>query len=260
MNIIAADDENAALHVLCSAIREAVPDAVVFGFHSPTQALQFARQTRCDIAFLDIKMFEMNGIELAKRLKKVNPRINIIFVTGYSEYTGEAISMRASGYLQKPVMAEDVLEEINNLRYPVQQPARGIYAQTFGNFELFVDGKPVPFPRAKSKELLAYLIDRHGAGVTRKEIAGILFEDREYDRSTQDYLNHIITDMVGALRAVNAERILVKGRNYLAVDTGAFACDLYEYEKGNAQSLNTFKGEYMVQYSWAEETEAMLYD
>ena len=60
-------------------------------------------------------------------------------------------------------------------------------AKTFGNFELFVNGKPVFFAREKSKEMLAYLIDRRGAVVNKKEIMGILFEDREYDRELQGY-------------------------------------------------------------------------
>lgn len=260
MRILATDDEKAALNLLTGAIREAAPTAQVQGFQSPVQALEYARNNLCDIAFLDIRMFEMNGIELAKRLKKYNPHINIIFVTGYADYTGEAMKLRASGYLQKPVAAEDITEELNNLRFPVHKPNRGIYAQTFGNFELFMNGEPVLFTRAKSKELLAYLIDRCGSGVTRKEISGILFEDREYDRVTQDYINHIIADMVLSLKAAGAEQILIRRRNFLAVDTSQFQCDLYAFDKGEAYAINSFKGEYMVQYSWAEVTGGRLYD
>ena len=85
MNIIAVDDEKLALDVLVSTIHEVVSDAQIFGFRQPFDAISFAENESCDIAFLDIKMRGMTGLELAKRLKDINAKINIIFVTGYSE-------------------------------------------------------------------------------------------------------------------------------------------------------------------------------
>ena len=259
MNMIAVDDEKAALDALCDAIGQAAPEGQVFGFRSPIQALEFVRTSPCDVAFLEIKMAEMDGIELAKWIKKWNPSINIVFVTGCLEYTLEAFCLRVSGYLEKPVSVHSIRQELQNLRYPVRQSSERIYAQTFGNFELFVNGEAVTFPRYKSKELMAYLIDRHGAGVSRKEIAGVLFENRGYDRATQDYVNRVITDMIASLKGAGADIILVRKRNFLAVDVTKFACDLYAYEKGDISSMNKFKGEYMVQYSWAEFTAGILH-
>lgn len=259
MNIIAVDDEKTALDALCDGIRQAAPKEQVFGFQSPIQALEFTGTNPCDVAFLGVKMAEMDGIELAKRIKRKNPVINIIFVSASLEDALEAFRLRASGYLKKPVSVQSIREELQNLRYPACQTAEGVYAQTFGNFELFVDGEAVTFSRSKSKELIAYLIDRHGAGASRKEIAGVLFENRGYDRVTQDYVNRVITDMISSLKRAGAEGILVRKRNFLAVDVSKFACDLYAYEKGDMRSMNKFKGEYMVQYSWAEATAGMLY-
>ena len=73
-----------------------------------------------DAAFLNIEMPVMNGIELAKRLKDIASNINIVFVTGYSDYAVEAIGMSASGYLMKPVSAEQVKRELENLRNPIK--------------------------------------------------------------------------------------------------------------------------------------------
>ncbi|MBQ8200164.1 MAG: response regulator [Clostridia bacterium] len=259
MKIMAIDDERAALNVLCSAIREAEPEAEIAAFQSPAEALKHAQESAFDVVFLDISMYEMNGLELARRLKELHPHLNFIFVTGYGEYAGEAISIRASGYLQKPVTAEDVSEELRNLRYPLPKERAMIEVQTFGHFELFVHGRMVSFPRAKSKELLAYLVDRRGAGVSRKEIAAVLFEDKAYTRSTQDYVNHVISDLLHALKAVHAEQMIIRSRNSIAVDVECFACDRYDYERGDVQGLNAFRGEYMAQYSWASETEALFY-
>ena len=120
----------------------------------------------------------MTGISLVKRLKFINPKMNIIFTTGYSDYAGDAFGIRASGYVLKPATAEKIREEIENLRYPVECPtAQGLRIQTFGNFEVFADGRPPQFKYAKAKELLAYLVDRRGALCSNKEIIGILWEE-----------------------------------------------------------------------------------
>ena len=64
------------------------------------------------------------------------------------------------------------------------------------------------FKRSKSKELLAYLIDRRGMSVSRKEIAAVLFEDVPYDRSRQKYLDAIIRSLRDTLREYGIAEIL----------------------------------------------------
>ena len=105
MKILCVDDEPLALEMLTEAIEEAQPDADIKPFNKQSELLEEARQNGCDIAFLDIHMRGMNGVELAKKLKEINPKMNIIFVTGYDEYTGDAMRLRASGYVMKPVDA-----------------------------------------------------------------------------------------------------------------------------------------------------------
>ena len=254
MKILLADDETGALEVLREEVCAVLPDAEVTAFQFPSKALEYAKEQIVDVAFLDVEMPQMSGLELAKQLKKINVKMNIIFVTAYQEYGIDAIRLRASGYLLKPVNRQDVLEEINALRYPVEESAEKIYIRTFGQFDVFIDGRPITFHRTKSKEVLAYLTDRRGGSVTKRELASVLFEDREYDLSTQDYLNKIIRDLDKTLREVHAEKILIRKRNCYAVDPEAFCCDFYEYEKGNPKAINAFTGEYMRQYAWGEYT------
>ena len=261
MHIIATDDEQSALNVLMGAVREAVPFATVHGFRNPLEALEFMKETKCEIAFLDIQMREMSGIVLARKLKEIYPKVNIVFVTGYSQYANEAFALHASGYVYKPVTADKIVNEMENLRNPVKWKDTGILVNTFGNFELIVNGEEVSFGRAKSKEMLAYLVDKKGKTATRKELATVLFEREDYSRATQDYLSKIVKELVDVLERVGAEKILKRGLNSYAVDVDAFYCDYYEYEKENAtpEELNRFQGEYMKQYSWAEVTLAKLY-
>ena len=102
MKIMAVDDEKHALDSIQESIKNVVPQAEVITFERGDFALDFAKENEIDIAFLDISMPVMNGIELAKELKKLNPHINIIFCTAYSEYAIDAVRIHASGYVLKP--------------------------------------------------------------------------------------------------------------------------------------------------------------
>ena len=253
MKMILVDDEIGTLELLREEVRAVVPDAQVHVFQFPEEALHYAEHDTPDVAFLDIEMPQMNGIELAKRLKARYDRMNIIFVTAYDDFGLDAMKLHASGYLLKPVERMAVKRELEALRYP-QKEERGIYIHTFGQFDVFVDGKMVMFHRLKSKEMLAYLVDQRGGSVTKREIASVLFEDREYDRSLQDYMNKIVRDLELTLKEINASQILNRQRNSYSVNTDKFRCDLYEYEAGLPVALNAFRGSYMRQYTWSEET------
>ncbi len=259
MRIIAVDDEQPALRMLEKAIIEALPEAQVTTFINITQLLEYAKENPCDIAFLDIRMREMNGLQLAIELKAILPNINIVFVTGYMEHAIDAFKVDASDYLLKPVTAKDIIKALDHLRNPItlQGNAR-IWMRTFGHFEMFVDGKPVIFSSAKAKELLAYLVDRQGSTVTKKEMASILWEDAEYTRSKQFELQAIVTKMIKTLAEVEAEYILIRGHSRLAVDTSKFECDYYRFMAWDIQAVNAYKDEYMTNYSWAEFTNGFL--
>jgi len=261
MHIIATDDERSALNVLTGLMEEVVPSAIVHAFQDPLEALAFMKETKCEIVFLEIEMPKMNGIILAKKLSEIYPKVNIVFVTEHSQYANEAFALHASGYVTKPVTVDKIVNEMENLRNPVKWKEKRIQIYTFGNFELFVNGEVVSFGREKSKEMLAYLVDKRGKSVSRRELAYVLFESKEYSRNTQNYLSKIINGLVNRLEEVGAGKILKREQNSYSVDVDAFSCDLYDYEEEHIHSheLNLFRGEYMRQYSWAEITLAKLY-
>lgn len=260
MNIVAIDDEKLALELLVSAIEEAEPSISVKAFRRADELLLFADENEIDIAFLDIELREFSGLELALKLKQRCPKVNIIFATGYSSYTLDAFSLRASGYLMKPVSSEDVKKELANLRNPLKQETSDklLRVQTFGNFEVFYKGKALHFGRAKSKELFAYLVDRRGAAVTMAEIAAILWEDCAYTRSKLSQIHTFLTDLKATLAKADASDVLLKERNHLSVNVDAIDCDYYEFLKGDTKAINAFTGEYMTNYSWAELTVGLL--
>lgn len=260
MTAIVVDDEELALGYLTQTLKEAQPDCRVHAFTNPEIALEFSRKRTVDLAFLDVEMFGMNGIELAKRFKDAQPTMNIIFVTGFPEYAVDAFALHASGYLLKPASVESVRNEIANLRMaPTQLGGKYIIVQTFGSFEVFHRDVPVVFTRSKTKELFAYLIDRKGAGSTTAELCAVLWEDKEYSVSLQKQFQTIVSDLTRTLRQVDADCVILKKRNFLSVDTTKIDCDYYRFLEGDVSAINSYMGEYMVNYSWAEFTSGFLY-
>lgn len=259
MIVFAVDDEEDALALITGAIKINLPDAEIFPFNSPLAALSFAETTAPDIAFLDISMPEMNGIELARKLKAVNPKVNLIFATAYSEYMGDAFSLHASGYMMKPIGSKSVKRELDNLRSPVSAPEVPVFIHTFGNFEIYVNGEPVSFSRKPAKEVLAYLVDRRGAVVTKKELCEALFDDPDCTHKSMDYLSKIIKDLGTTLDKAGVGKMIHIDRKECFVDPEHFLCDAYEYFNGNPEYMNKFNGEYMNQFEWAQRSIGKFY-
>ena len=238
MNVIAVDDEFFALNDLTDVLKECIPCAEIKSFTSSEDAVNFARENKIDIAFLDIEMDNTTGIQLASQLLEINERTNIIFVTGYSEYALEAFSLYASGYILKPAEKKSVLAAMSKLRYPVENARPNVTVKTFSNFEVYVDGTPLHFPRAKSKELFAYLIHKNGTGCSLRELASVLFEDKEYTASLQKQLQTIIAAMMKTLNAANVSDIVVKRYNHLSVDVSKVDCDYYRFLNGDSEAIS----------------------
>lgn len=255
MNIIAVDDEKLALETLVRSIRMAEENADVHSFREPDEAVEFVKANGCDVAFLDIKMRLITGIELAKTLKSIVPQLNIIFVTGFSDYTMEAFKLYASDYILKPATSDQIKKALLNLRNPIEVKLKNrVRIQCFGNFEIFVDEKPLTFKRARAKEVLAYLVDRQGASVTMGEIMTAMWDTGEDTIARKSNLRNLISEVKRALESVGIKDIIIKGKNSISIDTNKVDCDYYDYIKGVPYAINKYRGEYMLQYSWADYT------
>ena len=209
MRAICVDDEPLAVEYTlgqCARLEE-IDD--VRGFTDGQAALDWLRDHPADLALLDINMPRLDGITLAARIKEMHPQTAILFLTAYKEYAFDAYAVRPAGYLLKPVPLEKLAAEVRYLcgeRHP--SAPEHIRIKTFGNFDVYVDGKPIGFKLAKSKEILAYLVDRQGAGVSRAELFAAVWEDRPYDRKQQKQLDVYIRSLRETLQAYGISAIL----------------------------------------------------
>ena len=254
MIAIAVDDEALMLGALVAAVQASPDITEVAKFSDCEEALEFVNNHTTDIAFLDINMRGMGGLALAERIVEIRPTCKIVFCTGYEEYAIPAFKLHASGYLMKPVSAEDVQGEIDNIK-GIRQKEKLLRVNCFGNFEVYVREEKLVFKRLKTKELFAFLVDRNGAGMTAKQICVTLFPDDTDDSKNAAYLRQLFLDLKNTLKSVGAEAVLCHETPCYRIDTSLIKCDYISYlETGKPE----FHGEYMTQYSWAEDTCAML--
>ncbi len=118
--VIVVEDVQVILSGFVRMLGEELPDAEVCGFSSSAEALDFARVCRVSVAFLDIELAGDDGITLARELTKLDPYVNIIFLTSHTEYMHAALTDHCSGYVLKPLTPEKIRHEIAHLRFPVR--------------------------------------------------------------------------------------------------------------------------------------------
>lgn len=117
-NIIMVDDNKIILNGGLPILEEVMPNADVTGFTKPADALEYAKSNRVALAFLDIEMGNISGLDVCRELLRINPRTNVVFLTAYPSYAFDAWETGASGFMLKPITADGVYKQLQNLRYP----------------------------------------------------------------------------------------------------------------------------------------------
>lgn len=119
MRVVCVDDHPVMLKGICQNIRQLLPDAIVSAFEHAEDALGFVKENGCDILISEIELCSVDGLTLAKNIKQINPKVNIIFLTvcDEKEHAREVLQIKPSGYLVKPARSEQLEAELNNLRY-----------------------------------------------------------------------------------------------------------------------------------------------
>ena len=151
MIAIAVDDERPMLQALAEAVKASPDIRRLYTFSSCSSALDWLESNAVDVAFLDISMRGIGGLALAGRIGQLHPACKIIFCTGYEQYALDAIQLRCSGYLIKPITAEAVQKELDHIK---KQPIndKKLTVKCFGSFEVLCNGQTLNFKRKKAKE------------------------------------------------------------------------------------------------------------
>ena len=262
MYTLIVDDRELIVKLMLNIMGRLDPGGTHLGANNPGDALRLAKESPLDVAFLDVEMpGEMNGLALGKRLKALYPKLNIVIITGHQEYALDAFGLDASGYLLKPLTQEAVAHQLSVLRFDreMARASQSLRIRCFGSFEVYHNGVPLDFSYSKSKELLAVLIDRNGAICSNDTLIGCLWPDEPANQQTKSRLRKYVKDLKDTFAAVGAADVIrQQERVGVGLDISRIDCDYYRYLQGDPIAVHQFKGKYMTQYEFAEETWAEL--
>lgn len=254
MNIFIVSKDNEIINI----IKKMFDSQFCLEADSINEAKEVIEYDQISIAFIDVSGKEY--IELAKKILKKNPVVNIIFISNTKEYAYDAFLVHASGYILKPIDENKILNELGHLRFQLNlQNTNRLEAHCFGKFDVLVDGSSLKFGRSKTKELFAYLVDRNGMMCNGDDLLSILWPNDEPTYSLKQQLRNLIYDLNQTLKKLNLDDIIIRHHNEIGLDKEKIKCDYYDFQKGDPKALQSFRGEYMTQYSdWSYTMECNL--
>ena len=172
------------------------------------------------------------------------------------EYSWAEMTNAMLDNITSSIVSEKQTEEAAPVGEGSQKTERtGLYARAFGSFQVFNNGVPLRFKYERSREMLAYLIDRNGSFCTKAELARVIFgEETGHDA----YLKKLRADLLGVLDSCGYPACIITQRGRMAVNRRQLSCDYYDWLDGANGMKHTFRGEYMSQYAWADKTRALL--
>ena len=278
LQAIAVDDEKRALERFGRVIQGVEGIALRGSFIDPQGAIEYLQKENVDIAFLDIEMPGINGLEFAGQLLVVQPNLEIIFVTAYDKYALQAFQAQAIGYLLKPVELGEIQKQVANIlrrKTNMSQKPDGaaLIAECFGQF-LCYPGHPdqpnVRWRTQKAEELFALLLHFQGKPVAREIIMDTLWPQMDREKAAQNLYStcHYIRE---ALQDNGFQAVFVRTRGGYQLMCDKLHCDLLTFtqvigdmRKGLATlemmeaASALYKGAYFDDrpYEWAVKTRA----
>ena len=121
MNIIILDNHKLIITEIRRQVLSVMPSAECICFTKQREAIEYVKKHRVDVALLDVDMPGLNGIEVAELMCQINPRLNIIFITGYPEYALQAFTVPVSDFIVKPVSEDALRASFQKLRFPPEE-------------------------------------------------------------------------------------------------------------------------------------------
>lgn len=263
MKILVADAERPFLTKLSEILAELVPGSEIIPIINCGEFMEYKQKGGFDAAFIDIVIGKDSGIELALELKKHSPRCNIIFVSAHIELAAEVFRARPSGFVKKPYTIDDIRAELEDLRYPVERDSlfdKKLRVITFGSFIVYKDdGTIMNFRRSASKEIFAYLVDQCGYPVSGKDISKDVFEQKEYSRQASKNISKYISFLIEDLAKAGYPDAVIRQNRTIQINKNRLNCDLFRAMNGDVEALNSYAGEYMIDYSWSEQSESAVW-
>lgn len=243
---IVVDDEWYILEELSDLIENTGIIKVVKRYENPVKALEEIGEASPEIAFLDIEMPEIDGLQLAEKLQEKNPQLMIAFITSWNQYAVQAFDLNAIDYIMKPIRLERFNQMIERIRNEVgakrSVQSNVLKIECFNRLQASVGGIPVKWERAKAEELFAYLLMNHRKYIHKDAIIDDLWPDYDPAKALS-ILQTSICKIRNVFSSIKNIRIDYSGSKYCLVVTNA-QCDYFQVEG----ALTAFKAQDKATY------------
>lgn len=233
------DDEKPALSKMRNLLKSYTEYEICGEFTDANEALNQIAEISPQVAFIDIAMPGMSGIELATAInKKMGHKVQIVFVTAHNEYALPAFDIWATDYLLKPVSRtrfDKTIQRLNSILMVSTENShhqdKGIMVHLFGKLEVSLDGKVMENWRtAKVRELFAYFLHNRNRSIYRDTLLEALWEDMNPHQALSN-LNTTNYYLRRHLEKCNSDIAILYDSGYYNLDLGSSVCDVDEFEK-----------------------------
>lgn len=256
--IIIADDVLSLRKVIKSIDAESTIE-LLKAFTSLNTVENYVSNNKIDVVFVDITSEKEEKINLIQKIRNQGKRIFIVLISDSKDDSYVAYNNHAIGFLLKPIKPDKIAEEIENIFLISPDLRNSVEIRTFGNFAVLKNNKIINFHFKKSKEILAYLIDKQGTQVDWPTLAAEVLDEDLYNKTTYSRLHRYVEELKIDLKKENINNILnTSKKGYLSVNVENFYCDLYAFMQGETWARNRFFGLYMYEYPWARDRQPYL--
>src|SRR5699024_8558878 len=260
---IMVDDELLALELLEKQVEKVNGIEVIGKYTHPGPSLEILKKEKVHVAFLDIQMPEINGLDLAEKMMEINPLLSIVFTTAYNEYAVDAFEIAAIDYLIKPIKAERLERTMERLHKEIKlteameqddgQKTLRIQMRDYLLFEVEEnDFKPITWRTSKAQELFIYLLENEGRFVEKDLLAEMLWQNKDYN-SGVSLLYTTVYNIRKALRPY-VEHFKIHNR------TDGYLLELTNVDIDVITWLQSIKGKSCHDVTSTEECEALLFE
>lgn len=281
---ILVDDEALAIAYMQKKLEEVGGVEVIATFLSGEALIERYEELNFQVAFLDIDMAGMSGIDLAEYILDRNPAIQIVFVTAHQTYAVKAFELNSVDYIVKPVLKDRLVNTVNRLIDRVSDPQtlelvneekqlNSLRINCMGEFSTYFDNQQIKWKTVKVEEVFAFLIMHHQTTVSVETILDAIWPESDYKRA-KIYLHTSISYIRQTLKTFGFKDALIFIKQSYFLSLNEFYCDEVQIEqlvdssilinRNNIEDLEEifqlYKGSYMEKndWSWAREHGQML--
>lgn len=251
MRAILVDDEPIMLKSFMRNSAEIAELNVIAQFQTAEDALEFAKDHTFELALLDVQLPQMNGIELAVKLRERHPELLVVFISAYDEYVRDSNQIGGDYYIVKPYRKETIEMMVQRMALLSKRLQKNVYIRMFGRFTIFKDGVPLKMG-GKVKEVMALIASRCGREIGNEEIFMTVWEGREYCNDSMKVYYNTLRRLKTCLAEAGISNLLLSTAHGHMLNTDLCDCDYFAWREKNPSSQNRFEGEFLTEYSWGE--------